>query len=195
VDTAVDAGSFKTLVNAVKAAGLVDTLSGKGPFTVFAPDDAAFAKIPARQMQDLLRDRKQLRSVLTYHVVNGRISASDVSKLHSARTVQGQDVSIDSSRGVMVGDARVIQGHPVLKRRHSRYRQSSDAQSITPTKLVPYSFLVHHFSLFINAIKIDTPFNTQTQRRYSETLCEKYHIQCRLSTLTTPVFQFGTKKK
>jgi len=109
VETATAAGSFKNLVNAIKAAGLVDTLSGPGPFTVFAPNDAAFSKIPSRQLQDLLRDRKKLRSVLTYHVVNGRIASSDVSSLHSARTVQGQEVPIDSSRGVMVGDARVIQ--------------------------------------------------------------------------------------
>ncbi|PVX24723.1 MAG: fasciclin [Candidatus Bathyarchaeum sp.] len=109
VETATAAGSFKNLVNAIKAAGLVDTLSGPGPFTVFAPNDAAFSKIPSRQLQDLLRDRKKLRSVLTYHVVNGRISSSDVSSIHSARTVQGQEVPIDSSRGVMVGDARVIQ--------------------------------------------------------------------------------------
>ncbi|MCW4034396.1 MAG: fasciclin domain-containing protein [Candidatus Bathyarchaeota archaeon] len=109
VETATAAGSFKNLVNAIKAAGLVDTLSGPGPFTVFAPNDAAFSKIPSRQLQDLLRDKKKLRSVLTYHVVNGRISSSDVSSLHSARTVQGQDLSIDASRGVMVGDARVIQ--------------------------------------------------------------------------------------
>jgi uncharacterized surface protein with fasciclin (FAS1) repeats len=109
VETAVDAGSFKTLVTAVKAAGLADTLSGPGPFTVFAPNDAAFSKIPSRQLEDLLKDPKRLRSVLTYHVVNGRISSSDVSKMHSARTVQGQDLSIDSSRGVMIGDARVVQ--------------------------------------------------------------------------------------
>ncbi|MFA5365167.1 MAG: fasciclin domain-containing protein [Candidatus Bathyarchaeia archaeon] len=109
VETAMDAGSFKTLVNAVKAAGLVTTLSGNGPFTVFAPNDAAFAKLPSKQIQDLLGDRKRLRSVLTYHVVSGRISSTDVSKLHSARTIMGQDVSIDSSKGVMIGDARVIQ--------------------------------------------------------------------------------------
>jgi len=109
VETAMDAGSFKTLVSAVKAAGLVDTLSGPGPFTVFAPNDAAFSKIPQRQLKDLLKDPKRLRSVLTYHVVNGRISSSDVSKMHSARTVQGQDISIDSSKGVMIGDARVVQ--------------------------------------------------------------------------------------
>jgi len=109
VETAMDAGSFKTLVSAVKAAGLADTLSGPGPFTVFAPNDAAFSKIPKRQLDDLLKDPKRLRSVLTYHVVNGRISSSDVSKMHSARTVQGQDLSIDSSRGVMISDARVIQ--------------------------------------------------------------------------------------
>lgn len=109
IETATDAGSFKSFVNAIKAAGLMDTLRGPGPFTVFAPNDAAFSKMSSKQIQDLLGNKKRLRSVLTYHVVNGRISSSDVSKLHSARTVQGQDVSIDSSRGVMIGDARVIQ--------------------------------------------------------------------------------------
>ncbi|MCW4016407.1 MAG: fasciclin domain-containing protein [Candidatus Bathyarchaeota archaeon] len=109
IQTAADAGSFKTLVSAIQSAGLWETLSAQGPFTVFAPNDAAFAKLPSRQVQDLLKDKAKLRSVLTYHVVNGRISSSDVANLHSARTVQGQDVSINSSRGVMIGDARVIQ--------------------------------------------------------------------------------------
>lgn len=109
VQTASDAGSFKTFVSAVRSAGLWETLSAQGPFTVFAPNDAAFASMSSKQIQDLLRDKKKLRSVLKYHVVDGRISSSDVTRLHSARTVQGQDVSIDSSRGVMIGDARVIQ--------------------------------------------------------------------------------------
>ncbi|PVX25377.1 MAG: fasciclin [Candidatus Bathyarchaeum sp.] len=109
VQTAADAGSFKTLVSAIQSAGLWETLSAQGPFTVFAPNDAAFASMPSRQMQDLLNDKNRLRSVLKYHVVSGRISSSDVRNLHSARTVQGQDVSIDSSKGVMIGDARVIQ--------------------------------------------------------------------------------------
>ena len=109
IETAADAGSFKTLVSAIRQTGLWESLSAQGTFTVFAPNDAAFANMPSRQMENLLRDKKRLRSVLRYHVVNGRISSSDVANLHSAITVQGQEVSIDSSRGVMIGDARVIQ--------------------------------------------------------------------------------------
>ena len=97
VDTALGAGSFKTLVQAVQAAGLVDTLKGTGPFTVFAPSDEAFAKLPAATLQSLLANPTQLRSVLTYHVVSGKVSAADVVKLTSAKTVQGADVTITVS--------------------------------------------------------------------------------------------------
>ena len=94
VDTAVGAGSFRTLVQAVQAAGLVDTLKGPGPFTVLAPTDAAFAKLPAGTLQSLLANPAQLREVLTYHVIPGKAVAADVVKLNSARTVQGGNVSI-----------------------------------------------------------------------------------------------------
>jgi uncharacterized surface protein with fasciclin (FAS1) repeats len=108
VDTAVAAGDFKTLVTAVKAAGLVDTLKSAGPFTVFAPTDAAFAKLPPGTLESLLKDTDKLRAVLTYHVVPGRLMASDVVKLTSAKTVEGASLRIDASSGVKVGDANVV---------------------------------------------------------------------------------------
>ena len=108
VETAVDAGSFKTLVKAVKAAGLVQTLSGPGPFTVFAPTDDAFAKLPAGTVEGLLKDKKKLTAVLTYHVVSGKVMAADVVKLRSAKTVQGQEISIDTTDGVKVDGASVV---------------------------------------------------------------------------------------
>ena len=108
VDTAVAAGSFKTLVTAVQAAGLVDTLKGEGPFTVFAPTDEAFAKLPAGTLDALLKDKAKLQAVLTYHVVSGRVMAADVGKLTSAKTVQGQSLAIDTSKGVKVGAANVV---------------------------------------------------------------------------------------
>jgi len=113
VDTAVAAGFFKTLVTAVKAAGLVDTLKGKGPFTVFAPNDDAFAKLPEGTVEGLLKDIPKLKAVLTYHVVAGKVMAAEVVKLKSAKTVQGQEVKIDASKWhmhkkVKVNDAEVI---------------------------------------------------------------------------------------
>jgi uncharacterized surface protein with fasciclin (FAS1) repeats len=108
VDTAVAAGSLKTLVTAVKAAGLVDTLKSKGPFTVFAPNDEAFAKLPKGTVEGLLKDIPKLKAVLTYHVVAGKVMAADVMKLKSAKTVQGQEVKIDASKGVKINDATVI---------------------------------------------------------------------------------------
>jgi uncharacterized surface protein with fasciclin (FAS1) repeats len=108
VDTAIAAGSFTTLVTAVKAAGLVDTLKGDGPFTVFAPTDEAFAKIPAEDLNALLKDKAALTKVLTYHVVPGKVMAADVVNLTSAPTVQGQDIAIDTRTGVMVDNAKVI---------------------------------------------------------------------------------------
>jgi len=108
VDTAVSAGSFTTLVAAVKAAGLVETLKGAGPFTVFAPTDEAFAKLPAGTVEGLLKDLPKLKKILTYHVVSGKVMAADVVKLKSAKTVEGSEVKIDASNGVKVNDAKVI---------------------------------------------------------------------------------------
>lgn len=111
VETAVAAGSFNTLVAAVKAAGLVETLSGDGPFTVFAPTDEAFAKLPKGTVENLLKpeNKAQLVSVLTYHVVPGKVMAADVVKLTSAKTVQGSEAGIKVVDGsVMVDAARVV---------------------------------------------------------------------------------------
>jgi len=111
VDTAVGAGSFNTLVAAVKAAGLVDTLKGPGPFTVFAPTDEAFAKLPAGTVENLLKpeNKAKLVAILTYHVVPGKVMAKDVVKLHEAKTVNGQSLSIKTVGGsVMVNNAKVV---------------------------------------------------------------------------------------
>jgi uncharacterized surface protein with fasciclin (FAS1) repeats len=108
VDTAVAAGSFKTLVTAVQAAGLVDTLKGKGPFTVFAPTDEAFAKIPKADLDALLKDKAKLTAVLTYHVLPGAVMAKDV-KPGKVKTVQGSEITVTASGGaVMVDKAKVI---------------------------------------------------------------------------------------
>jgi len=110
VDTAVSAGSFTTLVAAVKAAGLVHTLKSKGPFTVFAPNDAAFAKLPPGTVESLLKNKAKLAAILKYHVIPGRVKAADVAgKSLQVATVQGQPVSVDGSLGVRVNDAHVIQ--------------------------------------------------------------------------------------
>lgn len=108
VETATNAGSFKTLVAAVQAAGLAATLSGPGPFTVFAPTDEAFAELPAGTVQGLLNDIPKLTNILTFHVVPGKLMASDVVKLTSAKTVQGQNVTIASTNGVTINGAKVI---------------------------------------------------------------------------------------
>ena len=111
VDTAAGAGDFNTLVAAVTAAGLVDTLKGDGPFTVFAPNDAAFAKLPAGTVEDLLKpeNRDKLVSILTYHVVPGNISAADVTgKTTATATVQGSDINVDGTEGVRINDATVV---------------------------------------------------------------------------------------
>ena len=109
VDVAVANGSFTTLVKAVQTAGLVDTLKGDGPFTVFAPTDEAFAKIPAETLNGLLADPEALAAVLTYHVVPGKVLAEDVVSLTSAGTVQGQDVDIAVKDGkVFIDDAEVV---------------------------------------------------------------------------------------
>lgn len=109
VDIAVENGNFKTLTTALTEAGLVETLSGEGPFTVFAPTDEAFAKLPAGTVESLLKDKEKLTSILTYHVVPGKVMAADVVKLTSATTVQGQDVTVKVEGGkVMINDAQVV---------------------------------------------------------------------------------------
>jgi uncharacterized surface protein with fasciclin (FAS1) repeats len=111
VETAVANGSFKTLAAALQAAGLVDTLKGTGPFTVFAPTDAAFAKLPAGTVENLLKpeNKDQLRRVLTYHVVPGKVGSKDVTKLSSAKAVSGDNIAIAVKEGkVMVNNATVV---------------------------------------------------------------------------------------
>ena len=111
VDTAVSAGQFETLVAAVKAAGLVETLKGEGPFTVFAPTDEAFAKLPAGTVESLLKpeNKDQLVAVLTYHVVSGKIMSGDIAgKAADVETVQGSSLAVDATDGVKVDDAKVI---------------------------------------------------------------------------------------
>lgn len=110
VDTAMDAGNFKTLVTALKAADLVDTLKGPGPFTVFAPTDEAFAKLPKGTLDDLLKpeNKAKLASILTYHVVAGKVMSKDISgKTSKTKTVEGSEISINATKGVMVNDAKV----------------------------------------------------------------------------------------
>jgi uncharacterized surface protein with fasciclin (FAS1) repeats len=110
VDTAVAAGNFGTLAAALKAAGLVETLKGKGPFTVFAPTDAAFAKLPAGTVENLLKpeNKAQLTNILTYHVVAGSVKAADVVKLTEAKTVQGQSVKITVKDGKVSVDGATV---------------------------------------------------------------------------------------
>lgn len=108
VDTAVAAGNFKTLAAALTAAGLIDTLKGAGPFTVFAPTDEAFAKIPKADLDALLKDKAKLSAVLTYHVVSGKVMAKDV-KAGKVKTVQGSDLTLATTNGVTVDGAKVVQ--------------------------------------------------------------------------------------
>jgi uncharacterized surface protein with fasciclin (FAS1) repeats len=110
VETAAAAGQFKTLAKALDAAGLVATLEGPGPFTVFAPTDDAFAKLPAGTLQNLLKpeNKGQLVAILTYHVVPGKLMASDVAKAHELKTVEGKPLEVKAADGaVMIDDAKV----------------------------------------------------------------------------------------
>lgn len=109
IETAKGAGSFTTLLAAIEAAGLTETLKGAGPFTVFAPTDEAFAKLPAGTVEALLKDKKKLAAILTYHVVAGKVMAAQVVGLKSAKTVNGQEVTIKTDKGgVMLDNAKVV---------------------------------------------------------------------------------------
>ncbi|MFN3689609.1 MAG: fasciclin domain-containing protein [Fimbriimonadales bacterium] len=109
VDTAIEAGQFKTLVKLVQEADLVEALRGKGPFTVFAPTDEAFAKLPKAQVDALLKDKEALRQVLLYHVVSGKVMSKDVVKMRSAKTLQGQKITIRvQGKTVRINDAKVV---------------------------------------------------------------------------------------
>lgn len=113
VDVAIEAGNFKTLVQAVKASDLVDTLKGEGPFTVFAPTDEAFGKLPEGTVESLLKDIPKLKDILLYHVVSGKVMSEDVVKLKNAKTIQGKEIKIDASKWhlhkyVKVNDSNII---------------------------------------------------------------------------------------
>lgn len=110
VDTALSAGNFSTLAAALGAAGLIGALKSEGPFTVFAPTDDAFAKIPPQTLSELLQpeNREKLTAILTYHVVPGRVTSQEVANLNSATTLQGQSVKIIKQDGVKINDAKVI---------------------------------------------------------------------------------------
>ncbi len=113
VDTAIAAGNFSTLIAAVKAAGLVDTLKSPGPFTVFAPNDAAFNRLSPGTVDNLLNDIPKLKSILTYHVIAGKLLSSDIANLHTAKTVEGDEVCIVSSKryfhkNFKINDAEII---------------------------------------------------------------------------------------
>lgn len=109
VETAIQAGKFSTLATVLTAAGLVETLKGDGPFTVFAPTDEAFAKVPEETLLALLKpeNKDKLIGILTYHVVAGKIMARDVVNLNTATTVQGQSITVDANDGVKINDAKV----------------------------------------------------------------------------------------
>jgi hypothetical protein len=130
VDTAVAAGSFKTLAKALQAADLVDTLKGPGPYTVFAPTDEAFAKLPPGTLNDLLKaeNKKKLQRILTYHVVPGRVSSSEVAKMRTAKTVSGDAIDITTNDGtVRVDNARHQNRRRGIERHHSRHRRRHSA--------------------------------------------------------------------
>ncbi|MCQ1536852.1 fasciclin domain-containing protein [Methanosarcina sp. KYL-1] len=109
VETAIQAGAFNTLVQAIKAADLVETLSIEGPFTVCAPTDEAFSKLPSGTIDSLLKDKESLKQVLLYHVASGQAMSRDIVKLKSVKTLQGEELKIDITHGVKVGDAQVTQ--------------------------------------------------------------------------------------
>ncbi len=109
ITTATNAGDFKTLLTAIKAAELTDVLKGEGPFTVFAPTDAAFAQLPKGTVESLLNDKQKLTQVLTYHVVPGVVTADQVTKLSAAKTLEGQNVTIAGKDGVTINGAKVVQ--------------------------------------------------------------------------------------
>lgn len=108
IETALNNPDFSTLVTAIKTAELVDTLSGTGPFTVFAPNNAAFAKISAETLKSVLADKAKLTSILTYHVVAGKVMSKDVATMTKAKTVEGSEIKIDAKDGVMIDNAKVV---------------------------------------------------------------------------------------
>jgi uncharacterized surface protein with fasciclin (FAS1) repeats len=108
VDTAINAGTFSTLVTAITTAGLDTALKGSGPFTVFAPTDEAFSKLPSGTVESLLEDIPKLRKILEYHIISGKVLSADILNLTTAVTTEGSDVRVDSSNGVKINDATVV---------------------------------------------------------------------------------------
>ena len=108
IETAIEAGNFKTLIKAIQEAGLVDVLSSEGPYTIFAPNDKAFSKLPNITLENILQDKEKLTNLLTYHVVPNKIMANDVINLKNTGTVYGKKLSIDTKKGVKIGKAKVI---------------------------------------------------------------------------------------
>lgn len=107
IETAIENGNFKTLIKALTAANLVETLEGTGPFTVFAPTDTAFAKIPSETMEAILKDNDKLASILTYHVLSGKTLSKDIVNMSSAKTLNSKDVRIDSERGIRINNSNI----------------------------------------------------------------------------------------
>lgn len=108
VDTVIETGNFKTLIKAIQETGLIDTLKNDGPFTVFAPTDEAFSKLPSGTFEDLIKDKEKLTEILTYHVVPNKVMSNQVLKITNARTVNGKQVTIDTKNGVKIDKATVI---------------------------------------------------------------------------------------
>jgi len=108
VETVMGEGNFKILVNAIQEAGLVDTLSNEGPYTIFAPTDEAFAKLPSETLESLLKDKEKLTEFLTCHVVQDKVMADDVRKITNAKAVNGKNITIDKSEGVKVDNVRIV---------------------------------------------------------------------------------------
>jgi uncharacterized surface protein with fasciclin (FAS1) repeats len=108
IETAIEAGNFKTLIKAVQEAGLVDVLSSEGPYTIFAPNDEAFSKLPNGTLENIIQDKEKLTNLLTYHVIPNKVMANDVINLKKTGTVYGKQLSIDTKNGVKIGKAKVI---------------------------------------------------------------------------------------
>lgn len=148
VDVAVQAGSFKTLVAALQAAGLVDTLKSPGPFTVFAPTDEAFGKLPKGTVEALLKDNPKLKNVLLYHVIAGKVMANDAAKLKSAKTVQGQEIKIDAS-----GKSELGRNDPAFDRDSVHWHRNlllNDGSYIVKANVMADNGVIH----VINAVLI-----------------------------------------
>jgi len=163
VDTAIGAGDFKTLVAAVKAAGLVDALKGEGPFTVFAPSDAAFSKISSEKTKELLKpeNKEALAKILTYHVVQGKVMASDVMKIKSADTLNGKALKISTKDGaVMINDAKVITadiacGNGIIHVIDAVIMPPADEKTLTSMKkdIIDTAMAGENFSTLVAAVK------------------------------------------